>query len=125
SNAINGNHRSLRFAVFAAAIVCLPMATALANAAEPPSEAPPPGLSPAPIRLETILSDYRIAVGRRTPGAPDTRVERWTITFGSLSGTRDEWRSGRDFRIAETLGPDETGYGRLAGRTWSVNANGQ
>lgn len=109
-----------------AVLACaLPAAFAPARAADAPSLAPPPGIAPANVTLAAVLADYRKAAGRRAPGTPDTRVEHWKISFGSLSGTRDEWRSGADFRVAETLGPDDTGYGRRAGRPWNVNANGQ
>ena len=96
-----------------------------AIAADAPSSAPPAGISHAALALDAVLDGNRRALGRRLPGTPPTRVESWSISYGSLMGSRNEWRNGADYRMEQTLGPDRTGWGVLAGRHWSQNANGQ
>lgn len=98
---------------------------AVGRAADLPSSAPPAGIAPAKMTLGAVLARNRTAIGRQAPGTAPTRVEHWNIAFGSLSGSRDEWSSGPDYRIAQTLGPDRTGWGVLAGRRWDQNANRQ
>jgi hypothetical protein len=96
-----------------------------ANAAAPPDDSPPAGIAPTPISLSTILTRNRFAEGKLAPGTARTRAEHWAISYGTLSGTRDEWRDGSNYRVDEVLGPDRQGWGVSEGRHWRQNANGQ
>ena len=114
---------------FGAAAVLFPLAyafsTALAATAAPVDTSPPAGIAPVSISLATLLSRNKFAVGKVDPGTPRTRVEHWTLSYGSLTGTRDGWRDGVDYRVTEVLGPDTESYGVSGGRHWQQNANGQ
>jgi hypothetical protein len=99
--------------------------TFAAIAAAPVDTSPPPGIAPASISLAALLSHNKFAAGRVDPGTPRTRVEHWTLAYGSLTGTRDEWHNGTDYRVTEVLGPDTESYGVSGGRHWQQNANGQ
>ena len=116
----------VRAAVWGVAAVAVLGALAfIARAADEPSSAPPAGIAPATVTLSQVLLRARKAIGSRSAGTLDTRVAHWKVAFGSLDGTIDEWRSGADFRIDQTLGPDHTAHGEIAGRPWHLNANGQ
>lgn len=86
---------------------------------------PPPGIAPAAISLENLLRANARAVGTLPPGLPPGRRERWTTALGSMTGTITEVEFGEDFREDEVLGPDHVAKGSSAGRSWSMNANGQ
>jgi hypothetical protein len=75
--------------------------------------------------LATVLSRSRSASGKVTPGTARTRVEHWTLSYGTLTGTRDEWRDGSNYRVTEVLGPDSQSWGVSVGRRWQQNTNGQ
>lgn len=92
--------------------------------ADAPDTGPPPNIVPANTSLAAVLSGHRRAVGHRTVQTPASAAERWTISFGSLSGTREEHRIGEDVRTDETLGPTSTASGTFKGRDWNQNANG-
>jgi len=86
--------------------------------------APPLGIQPvSTITLAQIVARHRLAVGK--PDArPQTRVEQWTYTDGTRSGTQTTYRSGNDYREDRSLGPFHYAHGELGGKTWEQNSNG-
>ena len=79
----------------------------------------------AAMTLAYVLAGNARAEGKRAAGVPDTRSERWKLTYGTLTGTRDERSSGDDYRIDEVLGATHTAHGSIAKTLWHMNANGQ
>jgi hypothetical protein len=85
----------------------------------------PPGIEPTTVSLSSVLAAYRRASGTVAPGRPDTRVLRWTIAIGGMTGTETALQSGSDERTDTILGPAHEAAGTLGGRGWSMNANGE
>lgn len=87
--------------------------------------APPASIAPAKTSLERVLLANALATGKLHPGLSPARRERWSMRFGSMSGTIVYVASGREYREDEILGPDHEARGYDGSTLWSMDANGQ
>ncbi|MDQ6781252.1 MAG: retroviral-like aspartic protease family protein [Candidatus Eremiobacteraeota bacterium] len=84
--------------------------------------APPAGISPANVSLETVLSAARRADG--SDGHFSTRVEKGRVTAWGLKGTFSVVESGQDYKVNTDLDAIAWERGRTIGQLWRRNENG-
>jgi hypothetical protein len=114
----------VHYTVWVTAFVLLTNAFAVAEPSDPKLDAPPPGLVPSTARVADVLASHAKALGRRTPGVPDTAIEDWTFTDSGITGSEHLERSGTDYHSKILRGPFVEEYGQLNGVRWHRDFNG-